>query len=94
MAEDEKKTAQMGPVRVEPQNRSRFVKCAAEYGKSEAQAMREAFVLWLKMFDPKPPDCPKHEEVQHRDRRRPWCDACGWRHRKPAHPAEQVKEKP
>lgn len=24
------------------------------------------------------PECPDHREVQHRDRKPPWCNTCGW----------------
>ena len=29
-----------------------------------------------------PPECEDHREVQHRDGRGPWCDTCGWSHRR------------
>lgn len=33
------------------------------------------------------PMCSSHKEVQHRDGRRPWCNACGWNRGGPAlHP--------
>ena len=40
--------------------------------------------------DGRPPPCEDHREVQHRDRRPPWCDSCGWRHEVPARPAQKV----
>jgi len=33
---------------------------------------------------PKPENCPNHVEVQHHDRKLPWCDTCGWRSEQPA----------
>lgn len=35
-------------------------------------------------------DCPDHHEVQHRDRKPPWCNACGWNRGRPAIPPRQV----
>lgn len=34
-----------------------------------------------------PPECERHLETQHRDKRPPWCNECGWRHAVPARPA-------
>jgi hypothetical protein len=28
----------------------------------------------------RPPVCREHREVQHRDGKPPWCNACGWSH--------------
>lgn len=44
------------------------------------------------VHEPRPPDCPNHEEIQHRDRHVPWCDSCGWSHGQATVPAYQVKE--
>lgn len=33
-----------------------------------------------------PPSCPNHKEVQHRDRKLPWCNECGWRYATPSIP--------
>lgn len=33
------------------------------------------------------PACDNHVEVQHRDSKLPWCNACGWRGARPARPA-------
>ncbi len=35
---------------------------------------------------------PGHKAVQHRDRKPPWCDGCGWSSPVPATPAVQVRE--
>lgn len=35
------------------------------------------------------PTCPDHREVQHRDRKPPWCDTCGWNRGRPAIAPEQ-----
>lgn len=39
-----------------------------------------------------PPPCPNRREVQHRDRKPPWCDECGWNHGRSAVPAAQVSD--
>ena len=31
-----------------------------------------------------PPPCDNHRETQHRDKRPPWCETCGWNHGRPA----------
>ena len=36
------------------------------------------------------PPCPNHREVQHRDRKPPWCPDCGWNHGRPAVPPRQI----
>ena len=38
-----------------------------------------------------PPPCPNHREVQHRDRKPPWCPDCGWNRGRPAVPARQIE---
>lgn len=40
------------------------------------------------------PACRDHHEVQHRDGKPPWCEACGWNRGRPAVPPVQVKERP
>lgn len=40
--------------------------------------------------DPEWPECEEHEEVQHRDRKPPWCNACGWNRGRPARPARKL----
>jgi hypothetical protein len=37
-----------------------------------------------------PPPCENHVEIQHRDRRPPWCSKCGWSHGRPALPPRQI----
>lgn len=37
-----------------------------------------------------PPACPNHKEVQHRDRKPPWCNKCGWSHGQAAVPARPL----
>lgn len=39
---------------------------------------------------PTPPPCADHREVQHRDRKPPWCGACGWTHGSPGTPAAHL----
>lgn len=45
-----------------------------------------------------PPPCENHKPVQHRDRKPPWCNECGWSSPIPAVPAVKYgtpkKEKP
>jgi len=41
--------------------------------------------------NPEPPPCDAHREVQHRDRRPPWCDNCGWSHGRPAVPPRKYR---
>jgi len=36
------------------------------------------------------PECPEHKEVQHRDRKPPWCNTCGWNRGRPAIGARKV----
>ena len=36
------------------------------------------------------PTCPNHREVQHRDRKPPWCPDCGWNRGRPAVPPRQI----
>lgn len=38
-----------------------------------------------------PPMCTNHREVQHRDRRGPWCNTCGWTHGRAGVPASRVR---
>jgi hypothetical protein len=40
-----------------------------------------------------PPPCLDHREIQHRDGKPPWCDACGWRHEMPARPAMKLGDR-
>lgn len=37
-----------------------------------------------------PPPCENHKEVQHRDQKPPWCNACGWNHGREAVQARQL----
>lgn len=37
-----------------------------------------------------PPPCENHKEIQHRDGKPPWCNACGWSHGRPAIEARQL----
>lgn len=64
-----------GPAGVEPRLgdslRDRERKVLAEQGSRER---------------PPYPPCAGHKEVQHRDGKPPWCDACGWNRGHPAVP--------
>jgi hypothetical protein len=37
-----------------------------------------------------PPPCENHKEVQHRDQKPPWCNACGWNYGREAVQARQL----
>lgn len=37
-----------------------------------------------------PPPCENHVEVQHRDRKPPWCNTCGWNHGRAAIPPRKI----
>ena len=43
------------------------------------------------MADEKPPPCPDHREVQHRDGKPPWCKSCGWHYGHPSTPPMRVR---
>lgn len=40
-----------------------------------------------------PPPCDNHRETQHRDKRPPWCETCGWNHGRPAIQPFQVTKR-
>lgn len=48
----------------------------------------------IESLQPTPPPCPDHVERQHRDRKPPWCDRCGWQHAVSGRPAAQITERP
>lgn len=62
---------------------------------SDGQHIRDGLRDLLTETDEKGPwEHEGHKPVQHRDRKPPWCETCGWTSPAPAIPAIQIKEVP